>query len=266
RLADKATVLLANPPFENFKQEDRDHYVRQGVTHTYINKTAELLHRALPRLHRGAVFGVVIPQGLLQSKNTSDLRALIAREFEIAEICLFPDKIFTFSDMESAILLGRTLSHLGRVVGKVRYRRVREPDTERFKRFYTATTERWFPQTRFITSADTSLQGAELEEVLELCRHLPPLARFVEIGKGLEYKSKNLPADAHTISHFHFPGAVRGFARMTAELRIYSPPPESWMSVDPTVIRRPGTGTTIGVPQVLLNYARVSRSPWRLKA
>src|SRR5207244_7846673 len=109
-LADKAMVLLANPPFENFKQTDRDHYTRQSVIHTYLNKTAELLHRVLPRLHPGAVFGVVIPQGLLQSKNTSDLRALLAREFEIAEICLLPDKIFTFSDMESAILLERTLS------------------------------------------------------------------------------------------------------------------------------------------------------------
>ena len=104
RLADKAMVLLANPPFENFRQTDRDHYARQGVRHTYLNKTAELLHRVLPRLHPGAVFGVVIPQGLLQSKNTSDLRALIAREFEIAEICLFPDKIFMFSDMELGCL------------------------------------------------------------------------------------------------------------------------------------------------------------------
>jgi len=266
RLADKAMVLLANPPFENFKQTDRDHYARQGVIHTYLNKTAELLHRVLHRLHPGAVFGVVIPQGLLQSKNTSDLRALIAREFEIAEICLFPDKIFMFSDMESAVLLGRKLSQPGKVVGRVRYRRVREPDTERFKRFYTATTERWLPQTRFIASAHTSFQVPELEEVWEWCRHLPPLARFVEIGKGLEYKGKDLPADAQTISHFHFPGAVRGFARMTSDLRIDSQPPEIWMSVDPMVISRPRTGTTTGVPQILLNYARVSRLPWRLKA
>jgi len=266
RLADKAMVLLANPPFENFKQTDRDHYARQGVIHTYLNKTAELLHRVLHRLHPGAVFGVVIPQGLLQSKNTSDLRALIAREFEIAEICLFPDKIFMFSDMESAVLLGRKLSQPGKVVGRVRYRRVREPDTERFKRFYTATTERWLPQTRFIASAHTSFQVPELEEVWEWCRHLPPLARFVEIDKGLEYKGKDLPADAQTISHFHFPGAVRGFARMTSDLRIDSQPPEIWMSVDPMVISRPRTGTTTGVPQILLNYARVSRLPWRLKA
>jgi hypothetical protein len=38
------------------------------------------------------------------------------------------------------------------------------------------------------------------------------------------------------------------------------------MSVNPTVIRRAGTGATTDVPQVLLNYAPVSRSPWRLKA
>jgi hypothetical protein len=106
----------------------------------------------------------------------------------------------------------------------------------------------------------------ECSAVWKWCRHLPALARFVEIGKGLEYKGKDLPADAQTFSPFQFPGAVRGFARVTPELRIDSQQPESWMNVDPTVIRRSGTGTTTGMPQVLLNYAPISRSPWRLKA
>jgi hypothetical protein len=151
-LADRAMVLLANPPFENFRQRDKDRYARQSITHTYINKTAELLHRILPHLRPRAVFGVVIPQGLLQSKNASNLRAFIAREFEIAEICLFPDKIFTFSAMESAILLGRRFPQLSKGMGRVRYRRVREPDAEQFKRSYIPTTDRLVPQTHFITS------------------------------------------------------------------------------------------------------------------
>jgi hypothetical protein len=263
---DRTMVLLANPPFEDFRQKDKDQYARQSVTHTYMNKTAEVLHRFLPHLRPGAVFGVVIPQGLLQSKNASHLRAFIAREFEIVEICLFPDKIFTFSDMESAILLGRRMPQPSKVLGRVRYRRVREADAEQFKRSYTVTTERWVPQTHFITNANTSLYIPELEEIWEWCRHLPQLAQFVEIGKGLEYKSKGLPTDAQTLSRFPFPGAIRGFARMTPALRLDSQPPESWMSVDPRVISRPRTGTTIGVPQILLNYARGSRSPWRLKA
>jgi len=266
RLAASAMVFLANPPFKNFSQDDREQYAQQNVACTYLNKTAELLHRTLPHLRPGAVFGVVLPQGLLQSKNASDLRAFITREFEIAEICLFPDKIFTFSDMESAILLGRRLSHSAKVMGRVRYRRVREPDVERFKQSYTVTTDRWIPQTRFLTSVNTGLQLPDLEEVWESCRHFPQLAQVAEIGQGLQYKGKDLPADTQTISHFQFPGAVCGFARMTPDLRIDSQPPESWMSVDSTVIRRPGTGTKIDVPQVLLNYAPVSRSPWRLKA
>lgn len=266
RLAGKTTVLLANPPFENFVRTDRDQYARQGVTPTYSNKTAELLHRMLSHMRPGAVFGIVIPQGLLQNKNSSNLRALMLRECEIAEICLFPDKIFTFSDMESAILLGRKLSQPGKAAGNVRYRRVREPDVERFRRSYTATTERWLPQTRFSTSTHTSLYIPELEEVWEWCQHLPPIDRFVDIGQGLQYKGKGLPAGVHTFSPAPFPEAVRGFARMTRGLQIDGQPPETWMSIDPTVIRRPGTGTTTGVPQVLVNYAPVSRSPWRLKA
>lgn len=112
----------------------------------------------------------------------------------------------------------------------------------------------------------SSQKKRECSKVWEWCQHLPPLARFIEIGQGLEYKGKDLPADAHILSRFQFPGAVRGFARVTPELRIDSQPSETWMNVDPTVIRRPGTGTTTEVPQILLNYARVSHSPWKLKA
>jgi hypothetical protein len=38
------------------------------------------------------------------------------------------------------------------------------------------------------------------------------------------------------------------------------------MNLDPSVIRRAVSGATVGTPQVLLNYARASRGPWRLKA
>lgn len=104
------------------------------------------------------------------------------------------------------------------------------------------------------------------EEIWEWCRHLPPLAYFVEIGKGLEYKGKDLPDEAQTLSNQYFPGAVRGFDHINRDLRIDSQPPETWMSVNTSVIRRPGTGTKLGVPQIVLTYVPVNRSPWRLKA
>ena len=43
-------------------------------------------------------------------------------------------------------------------------------------------------------------------------------------------------------------------------------PCEKWMSLDPAVIRDGEASTAARCPQVLLNYARVMRGPWRLKA
>jgi len=264
--AKQATVLLANPPFENFSASDRAHYTQQGFAPTYINKTAEMLHRTLPHLRPGAVFGVVVPQGFLHSKNAAELRAFLSRDYDIAEICLFPDKVFTFSDMESAIILGRREPESHTKSNKVFYRRVREPDIDRFRSSYAATTDRWIGQERFTTRPDASLHVPDLDEIWEWCRHFPRLADLAEVGKGLEYKGRDLPVNAPTLSSMPFPGAVRGFARITPELQIDGQPSEVWMSIDPAVIRRSLTGTVTGVPQVLLNYAPVSRSPWRLKA
>ena len=87
-----------------------------------------MLSRTLPHLRPGAVFGVVVPQGFLYSTQAAALRAFMTRNFEIAEICLFPDKIFTFSDMESAILLGRRARKPRLAAYRVHYRQVREPD------------------------------------------------------------------------------------------------------------------------------------------
>src|ERR1019366_7571565 len=49
-------------------------------------------------------------------------------------------------------------------------------------------------------------------------------------------------------------------------LQLHELPTMHWMNLDPAVIRRVGSGTTVGSPQVLLNYAPASRGPWRLKA
>ena len=86
------------------------------------------------------------------------------------------------------------------------------------------------------------------------------------MGKGLEYRGRGLPEGAITYSENRFARAKRGFVRFDTGLQLHEMPKLSWMNLDEDVIRRPGSGTTINVPQVLLNYAPVSRGPWRLKA
>ena len=86
RLATQAkgnSILLLNPPFDNFTPEDRLAYAGKSAKATFTNKAAEVLWRTLPQLPEGGVFGVVLPQTILHSDNAAALRKLIVEEFEL---------------------------------------------------------------------------------------------------------------------------------------------------------------------------------------
>jgi len=285
--ARRATILLANPPFQNFTPKERDDYRQRGVEAQYVNRTAEVMGRTLPHLPSGAVFGFVVPQGLLHSANARNLRQLLLDEFEIKEICLFPDKVFAFSDMESAIVLGRRPRPRQPPRPELRYRRVRERDLGSFKFAYAATSQHFVDRARFGQADGWDMRIPDLEVVWECCQNLPRLSDIAELGQGLAYKStKDLPKGTLRYSRRRFSGAGLGFLHFDIREGAIGPgeeiasfddfprrpvglhelPTAAWLNLDPEVILRHRTGSQTGVPQVLLNYARASRGPWRLKA
>lgn len=265
--AKNATVLLANAPFEQFDKKERTAYSNQNVDLRYGNKTAEMLGRTLSNLRPGSVVGIVVPQGLLHSRNATDLRESLATQFELREICLFPDKVFTFSDMESAVIVGRKLKPRQIPKGRLYYRRVRERGMEAFKETYSPTTERQISQSRFSEGNAWDMRVPDLEEIWLWCSRYPRLRGSVDTGQGLSYKGQGKsPAGGKTISTSPFAGSVKGYARLKPELQIHDQPTEVWMSLDSRVLRRKHSGTMTRIPQVITNYAPVSRGPWRLKA
>jgi hypothetical protein len=261
-LADQAkrnTILLANPPFENFKaDEQRTSNVR------FFNKSAEMLRRTLPQLPAGGVFGVVVPQTILHSDSARELRELLARDYELKDICLFPDKVFSFSDAESAIMVGRR----NRVAATytVRYRRIRERDLPLFRSDPSAVPARDVLQSRFSGDKSFSFRLPELEEVWSVLADNPMLADIASIGQGLIYRRADLPRGSTTYEKEHFAGSHRGFVLFDRGVQLHQLPKLYWMSLAPEVIRRAVSGTTVETPQVLINYAPASRGPWRLKA
>ena len=262
--AEKSTILLANPPFENFTPQEQQHYREQDSDVRFVSKSAEMLWRTLPQMPVGAVFGVVLPQTFLHSDNARDLREFLVRECELREICLFPDKVFSFSDAESAILVGRR----GRATNGnyVRYRRVRDRGLAAFRLDYSASATRWVSQSRFAMERLFSLRIPDLEDVWSAFADNPTLATAAVLGQGLTYYGEDELSDNLTYSDEEFAGSYRGFVLFDRDLHLHELPEHHWMNLDPSVIYRPRAGTTIGVPQVLLNYARASRGPWRLKA
>jgi N-6 DNA methylase len=263
--AKRNTILLANPPFDDFSPQQQRSYRNQKSEVRFTNKSAEMLWRTLPQLPKGAAFGVVLPQTFLHSDNARELRDLLVHEFELREICLFPDKVFSFSDAESAVIIGRRKRE---AVGQnqVRYRRIRERELQSFRVDYAAPTTRSIPQVRFTNDVSSSLRVPDLEEVWNACTKNPTLADIAGLGQGLAYHGRHLPRNATTYSRDRFPGGQPGFVFFNRGLLLHQLPDLYWMNLDPSVIHRARAGTTVGTPQVLLNYARVSRGPWRLKA
>ena len=266
RLAEQAkrnTILLANAPFENLKPNEQRDYHDRKLEFRFVNKSAEILWRTLPQLPDGGVFGVVVPQTILHGANTRDLRELVMREYELKEICLFPDKVFSFSAAESAIILGRRRRVAGQ--NRVRYHRIRERELGSFRCDPPSLIVRDVLQSRFSRDKDLSFRLPDLEEVWNALADYPPLADVAALSKGLDYLGQ-LPPGATAYSEQRFPGSQPGFVRLDRRVQLHQLPRLYWMNLDPLVIGSARSGTTVGTPQVLLNYARASRGPWRLKA
>jgi len=249
--AAKSTVMLTNPPYEARKAE-------------------ELLHRTLPHLPVGAVFGAIVPATLLFSdKNRAVmLRSWMIENCQLAEIDLFPDGLFTFADHECAVLIGRVLPRGANTKSlQSRLRHVHDNDDSRrtFQQDYRFGTTRHFPQVDFQHHEEQPLWIAEFQnEIWDCLQNFPLLSSIAEVNQGLQYKGRQLPRNARTVEDKPFRGSVEGFASSAGNWSIHEHPPLKYFNLADEVIRRPGTGTD-RVPQVLLNYHPVSRGAWCLK-
>jgi len=267
RLAEQAkrnTILLANPPFDNFTPQEQHSYRDRNSEVHFVNKSAEMLWQTVPQLPEGGVFGIVLPQTFLHSNNAKDVRKFLVRECELKEICLFPDKVFPFSGAESAVLVGRRKKVNGRT--HVRYRRIREREFQSFRSAYLASTTRTVSQSRFSRDASFSLCVPDLEEVWNACVDNPKLGDIAVLEQGLIYYGQGRRHGTIAYSKERFSGSHPGFAVFDHGIQLHQLPRRYWMNLDPKVIRWAGTQAAGGIPQVLLNYAPASRGPWRLKA
>lgn len=250
-LAKRATVLLANPPYKDAQ-------------------ATRLLAETLPHLQPGSVFGFVIPATFLFTPDKTqpkELRAWLVDHCQLGEIDLFPDQIFNFADQECTVILGRRLPEKHRRGAiRTRLRRVREPDRPRFKADYQFTTTRIVSQSSFRDEPDGQLWVPEFtDEAWTWLKHLPKLESIAYVRQGMQHKGKKgLPVDTKTVETEPFSGSVEGFDSADGDWLIHVHPEVGYFNLDQNVIGR-FRGCKNRGPQVLINYAPVSRDHWRLK-
>ena len=264
-----ASIILANPPFKNFDSSRRALLSAKANRSILLNSAAEMLWRIVTNMQHGAVFGIVVPQTILSNKNATPLRQLLAGdEFAIEEICLFPDQVFNISGAESAVIIGRRLRLKEFRPSALAYKRIREHEIEAFKDSYQSTLHEGVNYSRFSPERSWSFLVPELAEVWDFCKKYPKFEEFAKVGQGFQFRSKNdplLPKDAITESERRFSGAAEG-VKFSESLQTHELPEQVYFNLATEVIGISRHGTRIGCPQILLNYSRVSRTAWRLKA
>lgn len=269
REATKCRILLSNPPYEKFDDDEKKkcHDAGFPVAH---KKAVELLHRTLGRLRPGSVFAVVVPQTVVSGPEAKAIRTELLREFEIAEVCLFPGKVFEFAEAETAIILGRRCK-VGQHVGthRVRLRAVGEHGMVAFQDTYDVTSRAEATQSRLGENAGHELWVPALDEVWRSMKDNQRVRDVATVGRGIEYKSDEARGKVPVVVDIPAPkkGYPAGYASVAPRKQaIFTTPPESGIAVGPELIENSRQGMPDGIAKVLVNRTRTARSRWRMKA
>jgi hypothetical protein len=266
--AKNATILLCNPPFENFTPKEQDDSKTAGEQLKFYNKAAEMLWRTLPFMPEESVFGVILPQGFLHKTNLAKLRETILRDFELSQLCTLPENVFTFAGHMSALLLGRKRIARSKRSNdnEILYRRVPKEGLERFKEKYEAQ-DQCVVQSKFDKGPAFEMRIRELGDIWDYCeRNYPALGLVVRGGQGFSFEGKDLPDEKKTFGEKRFAGSVEGYVSIDGAIQLHELPRPRWINLESEVIQRRRWGTETGERQILMNHARTGSGPWRIKA
>ena len=94
------SVIIANPPFEGIEISDKERasgdlrYARSG-------QAGELLRRIVNHAAPESLFGIVVPQAILDGASFRRLRKDLLAKIDIREVVTFPDNVFKFAKPET---------------------------------------------------------------------------------------------------------------------------------------------------------------------
>jgi hypothetical protein len=262
RRISQSDIVLANPPYENFSAKERP----KGAL---VNKAAEVFDQTILSIPRGGIFGFVMPQSFLTSKEGAETRRRMLNECDILEMTLFADKVFEFGQPESVVILGQKPMRKTQSRKAMTFQKVRETQVSIFKEYYEPSSSTQIDQADFLKSDQATCMQPELPNLWNRLKRNPLLQDLAHVGQGLIHKGRNDPTASKTaarISESFFQGAKEGFVGWHEKQLTHRLPLIKWLSLNKNVIRRSLSGTSVGIPQVLLNYAPVSRYEWKLKA
>ena len=250
-----ATVVLCNPPWEDFGKYERTLY--PDVTSVSVSKPIAVLRAVLDA--RPSALGFVLPRGLLKQQRYRSLRQRIADLYGRVELTSLPDRVFRRAGFEGAVLVASELRKEGEKGSTLLHSTVIEDrDRALFLKDGIVSGER----KRKRVVKDGKLWIGALEELWEFLENYPQLGDVADVYRGLKWWKQEegqstVPSE----------GFERGVFSPRESLTQFEIVQSSYLDVRrsssmvPAPLTRPWKKT-----KLLANVARLSRGPWRMAA
>ncbi len=254
----RAGVVLCNPPFEDFNDNQRAKYKLRS-----LHKPEEVMHRVLDAIPRASVLGFVLPYPFLDGANYRSIRERLVDRFDEIETVGLPDGVFRESQQTSALLIAKTPRRQARPLVSVTYTQVADKDRAWFLSEYGYT--RRDTEVKSTDAARDSLKVVALREIwhqLERNQKLSEIAS--DIHRGVEWVQSL--DESQYVSMVAKSGFERGFHKVQG-IQCFEAPRSVFLCTKPEYRRGKGVwGLPWQRPKVLLNASRISRSQWCLAA
>ena len=205
----KANIVLCNPPFESFSEDERGRYDNLFS----VRKPAEILSRVLQ--NPPELLGFVLPRVFLKGRGYRKLRSQLGNTYASVELLALPERVFQHSRAETVLLLA-----YGRGQGIVRLRagEVYEGD---HKGFYSIQPSYEFDE--HVEDAgrvfEHGMWRPPLNEVWQATANLKRLSDVSSVHRGIEYNLPFKVNESQLVSNKNMQGFVPGVHRVRGQCR-----------------------------------------------
>jgi hypothetical protein len=258
----KARVVLCNPPFEPFSNDERSRY---GVS--FVERPAELLSRVLASLHPDGVLGFVLPRTFVDGQGYRSVRGQLVKRFRDLHILSLPDRGWEHASKETVALIAT--SPKSGTTSRLLYRIVKEPDWKEFDRHHRVRSE----ESEDVTpaGAETRLMIPELREVWQFLADSKTIDDVADAHRGIEWNKRLRKNGNETgwrsklIRSQPFNDGRLGVPPREY-FRAFETPPYAYLDFSKEHRRRNSHDRDWHLPKVIMNSLTRSRGPWRLAA
>jgi hypothetical protein len=265
RYAGRAGVVLCNPPFADFDDDERSEYKPQSP-----KKPVELLNRVLDGLHSSGVLGFVLPRAAVDGRGGyADLRLRLAKRFATIDMTVLPDRAFAGGGANPEIALLVATEPIVHDRSKLFFSRVYD-SAGAWDRF-TQTQEVSFRQESEVdrVAAESTLSIPELPDVWDYLVNVRQLGEVSELHRGIEWNEaltgKGGAETGTRKKSAEAPGFIRGIEPRT-KFNLFEIPPTQYLSVKPEHARGSAYARGWSEPKVIVNKSTRSRGRWRMSA